>query len=49
VQEGRQPLHDEQDGNSEGGEGPEDDGQDKEAAAAPGGQTQVHHHGPQHL
>lgn len=49
VQESRQSLHDEQDGDSEGGEGREDYRQPKEPTPAPGGQTQVHHHGPKHL
>lgn len=39
MQEGWQPLHDEQDGNSEGGKGREDDGQAEETTPAPGGQT----------
>lgn len=49
MQEGRQALHDEQDADSEDGEGPEDDGQGNETPKAPGGQAKVHHHGPQNL
>lgn len=49
VQEGRQPLHDEQDGHGEGGEGGEDYGEAEEPAAAPGGEAQAHHHGPEDL
>lgn len=49
MQKRGQPLHDEQDGHSESGEGSEDYRQPKEATPAPGGQTQVHHHGPEDL
>lgn len=49
MQKGWQALHDEQDGDGEGGKGSEDYWQPEEPAPAPGEQTQVHHHGPEHL
>lgn len=49
MQESWQPLHDEQDSNSKGGKGGEDNCQAEESAPAPWSQTQVHHHAPKYF
>lgn len=49
VQEGREPLHDQQDGHRQHRERREDDEDGDEACPAAAAEPIVHHHGPKHL
>lgn len=49
VEKRGEPLHDEENGHREDSEEEEHDGEQNEAKKTSAGETDVHHHGPQHL
>lgn len=49
MEEGREALHDQEDGHSEGGKGSEDEEQRQTSCQALHAQADVDHHGPKHL